>query len=560
MGRFEPRWMGVALMAVGLLCAVPEAAGKIPPAPTPVELVVTELCPMPAPSVEAAMGQWIEIYNPTDMPASLAGLQLVVEGAGDYVATYLVEPIDGPMVDAHGFAVLGGAKALALNGGVPVDVAWGEALFLPKQGQISLFAGDQFLDVVFWGQDYGMVAPPGVSLSLEPTGMTAKDNDLPSHWCLSVEPVGEGSLLASPGKTGLDCDSDLDGSSEAQGDCDDADPKVYPDALEKCNGLDDDCSGTTDEDPLSDVPPWTGVGVCAAGGPTCNGLAGWVMTKPEDWEQDEVSCDGLDNDCDGQTDEGLRNACGSCGTVFPDLCDGLDNDCDGTTDEDALLPQADFHCAGGNVGLCKEVQIVCAGEWKCNYPVGYEADETLCDGLDNDCDGQTDEGYGLPQACSAGTGACRAQGMMVCGADKHSLVCQATADPGLIELCGDNVDNDCDGQTDEEFGVGETCAEGVGACRVTGKLFCSPDRLSVVCSVEPLEPDVELCSNFIDDDCDGETDEPSCGDSVTVLPQTGCTTRSPASSGLTFLLLLSIPVLLLAAGWLRRQSASRTRG
>jgi hypothetical protein len=543
----------VVVGALVLLSTAPEAVAKVPPAPAPVELIVTELCPLPAPSVNAALGQWIEVYNPTDIPASLSGLLLVVEGGQDYIAQYQVEPIDGPMVPAHGFAILGGTKALALNGGVPVDAAWGEALFLPKQGQLSLLAGEMVLDVVFWGPDYDLVVQPGVSLSLEPSGMNTKDNDLPAHWCLSSETAGDGSLLASPGKAGLDCDSDQDGTSEGDGDCDDANPMVNPVAVEKCNGIDDDCDGTTDEEPLSDTPPWTGVGVCADGGPVCTGLAGWFMSQPTEWEPDEASCDGLDNDCDGQTDEGLRNACGSCGTVFPDLCDGLDNDCDGTTDEDALLPPADFHCAAGKAGLCKDVQVVCAAEWKCVFPVGFETEETLCDGLDNDCDGETDEGYGLPLPCEAGTGACRSEGIMVCGEDKKSLVCQATEDTGLMELCGDNVDNDCDGQTDEEFAVGETCAEGIGACRVTGKLFCSPDRLSVVCSVEPLEPDVELCSNFIDDDCDGETDEAGCDDAVHVLPQTGCVSGTSASSGLTFLLLLSIPVLLLAAGSSRRQ-------
>ncbi|MBM4355047.1 MAG: hypothetical protein FJ109_14890, partial [Deltaproteobacteria bacterium] len=453
---------------------------------------------------------------------------------------------------------LGGTKAIALNGGIAVDVAWGEALALPKQGKVVLSTGDDVLDVVFWGPDLGLVAPPGVSLSLEPSGETAKENDLAAHWCLSAQPFGDGMLLASPGLAGQDCDSDQDGFDEGLGDCDDADPKVYPEAAEKCNGFDDDCNGETDDEPLSDMPPWTGVGVCADGGPVCEGLAGWVMSQPAQWEQDEVSCDGLDNDCDGQTDEGLRNACGSCGFAYPDLCDGLDNDCDGATDEDALLPPADFHCSTGKAGLCKDVQMVCAGEWKCIYPVGYEVEETLCDGLDNDCDGQTDEGYELSKPCSAGTGACRAEGVMVCGPDKLSLVCQATADPGLVELCGDNIDNDCDGETDEGYAIGETCAEGIGACRVTGKLFCSPDRLAVVCSVQPLEAGEEVCSNLLDDDCDGETDEQPCGEAVHLLPQTGCSAGMPERSGLTFLLLLSIPVLLLAAGMVRRSRARRT--
>ncbi|MBM4355519.1 MAG: hypothetical protein FJ109_17310, partial [Deltaproteobacteria bacterium] len=138
----------LAAAAAVLLSTGPVSAGNAPPAPPPVELIVTELCPAPAPTVDSTMGQWIEVYNPTDTPASLAGLLLTVEGGVDYEAQYQVEPVDGPMVPAHGFAVLGGTKAIALNGGIAVDVAWGEALALPKQGKVVLSTGDDVLDVV----------------------------------------------------------------------------------------------------------------------------------------------------------------------------------------------------------------------------------------------------------------------------------------------------------------------------------------------------------------------------------------------------------------------------
>ncbi|MBU1131754.1 putative metal-binding motif-containing protein, partial [Patescibacteria group bacterium] len=50
-------------------------------------------------------------------------------------------------------------------------------------------------------------------------------------------------------------------------------------------------------------------------------------------------CDGLDNNCDGQVDEGLLNLCGTCGPAPVEDCDGVDNDCDGEIDEDCIPQQ-----------------------------------------------------------------------------------------------------------------------------------------------------------------------------------------------------------------------------
>lgn len=71
---------------------------------------------------------------------------------------------------------------------------------------------------------------------------------------------------------------------------------------EKCDGLDDDCNGLVDDNP-KDCPPCLTKGVCAGFTATCNGAAGWSCKYPSSYEKVETTCDGLDNDCNGTVDD-----------------------------------------------------------------------------------------------------------------------------------------------------------------------------------------------------------------------------------------------------------------
>ncbi len=140
---------------------------------------------------------------------------------------------------------------------------------------------------------------------------------------------------------------------------------------ETCNGRDDDCDGATDDTPLSDPAPLCPkqLGVCAGLRGTCRGTGGWTCTEADymaravGYEAVEAACDRLDNDCDGETDEGVLNACGACGLAPVEACNGRDDDCDGETDEGVL----------NRCGAC-----------------GLEPYEQ-CNGVDDDCDGELDE-------------------------------------------------------------------------------------------------------------------------------------------------------------------------
>lgn len=87
----------------------------------------------------------------------------------------------------------------------------------------------------------------------------------------------------------------------------------------------------------------------------------------------------------------------------------------------------------------------------------------VCDGIDNDCNGQVDENFPtLGNTCVAGIGVCGMQGFLVCNIAQDDVECNATAGSPVTEVC-DGLDNDCDGQVDN--GV-LTLATSCGSCGI----------------------------------------------------------------------------------------------
>ncbi|MFZ4577825.1 MAG: putative metal-binding motif-containing protein [Myxococcota bacterium] len=528
-----------------VLCALIAVAGVWPPCavqadPKPAcaagsTLVVTEF----------ALGgkgapAWVEVTNISNLAVSLDKVTMQVESSEAKSATVglgLAWKVLGP-----GEAVAFGHQPPAKNPEKPtvVDLG-GEFALAGCKGAISLEGPSGPLDDVEWDHcEGGNPSQPAV-WGLDPAFADPCQNDDQALWC---QPSGPASTPSgTPGKSNLSCDLDGDGFRVQDGDCNDQNGDAFPTAVEVCNGIDDDCDGATDEGVVAPVGTCLAQGVCAVPNKDgtavakCNGAAGYSCAYSYGYEAAvETLCDGFDNDCDGQTDEDLLNACGVCGPTPDEVCNGADDDCDGQTDE-----QVQIALTCGEVGVCAQAQPVCAagGVAQCALPLSWQATETLCDDLDNDCDGATDEDLGLGLACTVGDGLCAANGVWKCGT-AGAVVCDADQKSGVAELCGDGVDNNCDGQTDEGFDVGKQCEAGVGVCRVVGKVMCAGDRTSAECNVQPISPTSgELCGNELDDDCDGQTDEDGCQTDSTAAGWS-CTSGQgiPASSPGTGLLLV----------------------
>ncbi|MCB9744752.1 MAG: VCBS repeat-containing protein [Alphaproteobacteria bacterium] len=345
----------------------------------------------------------------------------------------------------------------------------------------------------------------------------------------------------NPGATELcdgvdnNCDGDIDGA-DAQGASSwysDVDGDGYGDdatVFEACEG---------------------GAGAVDQGGDCDDGDAAYNPGAAEDdcTDPNDYNCDGsvgyADNDGDGYPAcEDCDDDNASANPGAEEVCDGVDNDCNGVIDGDDASDASTYYADSDADGYGSAD----ASRVDCEQPEGFVSEAGDCDDsdaelnpdttwyLDYDGDGYGDEDFTLvqceqPQGYGLGQGDCDDT--------------DAAVNPAASEVCN-GYDDDCDGDIDDDDasvsgqtawyadsdgdGYGDASSSTTSCDSPNGYVADSSDCDDGAASVYPGAP--ELCDS-VDSDCDGSTEDPESSDAVTYYADSDGDGFGDASSTLT---------------------------
>jgi hypothetical protein len=237
-------------------------------------------------------------------------------------------------------------------------------------------------------------------------------------------------------------------------DCNDADTQAYPNAVEFCDNIDNNCDGTVDEDSAIDGTLWfadfdnDGFGTPNSTYSAC--------TQPTNYEANNLDCNDSDDDVNPNANE---------------LCNTEDDNCDGIIDEDSAIDASTWYRDADEDGFGSPIETIAS----CNTPSGYTADNTDCDDYDND------------------------------------------TNPNANETCNGEDDN-CDGTIDEDSAIDantwyqDADEDGFGDNTTTSNACAAPsgfvaDNMDCNDGNTDINPSASEICNEEDDDCNGVNDD-----------------------------------------------------